>query len=421
MDRLIKLILAGKQPGFEEFLESWGAIFPLLHELEGTPQDPIWHQEGNVRVHTAMVLEEIYRQIDGCGETLAAEQRLVLVLGALLHDVAKPLVTRETEREGRRRIISPGHAERGRAYLALKLGVLGIGFTLQQQVLRLVGHHHDPKFLVIRNRPERDYYRLARQCDLALLYHLELADMRGRICRDREQQIEYIEWFRAFAEEYRLWTTFDPYRHWRDTINTALGAMDQDTRDLVLGEAIRDFEAGRISMPEAALARSYGYRDAFPRLVITCGPSGAGKSSWIANNLPGYEVISLDDLRTGIAGRRSDQSHNSQVLQAAKEMLKAALRAQRPVVWDATNLRIDFRKRLAQLGFDYHALVTLVLFHTPETSLFARNRLRAHPIPEAALARHLEILEWPTPDEAHRIWHIGEDGEMLGIESGGRQ
>ncbi|MCB0315943.1 MAG: AAA family ATPase, partial [Calditrichaeota bacterium] len=97
-----------------------------------------------------------------------------------------------------------------------------------------------------------------------------------------------------------------------------------------------------------------------------------------------------------------------------KEMLKAALRAQRPVVWDATNLRIDFRKRLAQLGFDYHALVTLVLFHTPETSLFARNRLRAHPIPEAALARHLEILEWPTPDEAHRIWHIGEDGEMLG-------
>ncbi|MCB0295779.1 MAG: phosphohydrolase, partial [Calditrichaeota bacterium] len=73
--------------------------------------------------------------------------------------------------------------------------------------------------------------------------------------------------------------------------------MDQDTRDLVLGEAIRDFEAGRISMPEAALARSYGYRDAFPRLVITCGPSGAGKSSWIANNLPGYEVISLDDLR----------------------------------------------------------------------------------------------------------------------------
>lgn len=420
MNPLIKLILAGNQPGFEEFLAHWGEIFPLLHELEDTPQDPIWHQEGNVRVHTAMVLEEIYRQIGSCGESLSAEQRLVLVLGALLHDIAKPLVTRETAREGVRRIISPGHAERGRAYLALKLGALGIPFRLQQEVLRLVGHHHDPKFLVIRDRPERDYFRLARQCSLALLYHLELADMSGRICSDRRQQLDYIELFRVFAEEYRLWDNSDPYRQWRQVIDDALGEAAGDARDLVLGEAIRDYEVGRISVPEEALARTYPYRDSFPRLVIACGPSGAGKSSWIAKNLPEYEVISLDELRSGIAGRRSDQTHNSQVLQSAQEMLKAALRAQRPVVWDATSLRIDFRKRVAQLGFDYHALVTLALFHTPESALFERNRNRSHPIPEAALARQLEILEWPTPDEAHRIWHIGEEGELLGIESGGR-
>ncbi|GLU90952.1 HD domain-containing protein [Agromyces sp. NBRC 114283] len=80
---------------------------PELAALAATPQDPQWHPEGDVLVHSLGAADLAARLADEQG--VGPERRRLLVLGTLLHDVGKPATTRE--REGR--ITSLGHAEHG--------------------------------------------------------------------------------------------------------------------------------------------------------------------------------------------------------------------------------------------------------------------------------------------------------------------
>lgn len=68
---------------------------PLLSRLGKTPQEPEWHAEGAVAVHTALVQREVHALADT--HALSPERRLSLLLGALLHDVGKVLTTREEQ------------------------------------------------------------------------------------------------------------------------------------------------------------------------------------------------------------------------------------------------------------------------------------------------------------------------------------
>lgn len=413
MHSILSDVMRGATPSLDEFIEAFGGTFDLLYELVNTEQDAEWHAEGNVHIHTEMVLAETYEQIARYGNDLAAERRLALVLAALLHDIAKPLVTRRVPRDGRERVVAPRHADRGRSYLAYKMLALGLPYEVLSMVLALVGHHHDPKFLVIKDKPAYEYRQLARLADLELLYYLEQADMRGRLSSDLAKQIEHIDLFRLFASEYGLWQRSPEriYEEWQAFIEEELADYPQRTRQLVLANAIRDAEAGQIFTPYEAIARSYAYRDAFAELIVLCGPSGAGKSSWVAKSLPDYHVVSLDEWRTQIAGKRSDQSKNGQVMQAAKEQLKGHLRRHEKVVWDATNIRRQYRNAIIQLGFNYHAFVTLVVFHVPPQQLFSRNRQRPHPVNDKVLQKQLRQIEWPYASEAHELRVVDEKGE----------
>ncbi len=402
-NKLVDALNSGATPGLNDFIEQWGDLFPLMYEMKKTEQDSVWHGEGNVYIHTQMVLDEIYRWLADDGKDVTAEQRTTLILGAVFHDIAKSLVSAPQMRHGRMRIVSPKHGDRGRSYLALKLPQLPLPRTVIRGVLGIVGLHHDPKLLVIRNKDVRQYRALARLADLKTLYQFELADMRGRICPDLSDQLEHLSMFRMFAEDWGLWENANPYQEWQTHIDEAMADFPADTRALVYANAVQDYEAGIIYQPEEAIARSYQYRDSHPQLVMVCGPAGSGKSTWIKKHLQDHQIISLDDIRLKLTGRRNDQSKNGEVLQEAKKQLRQGLREHRKIVWDATNIRRDLRRPIIQLGVDYHALVTLVVFQTPESELITRNRQREHPLPMAALQRQLDRLEWPYANEAHRL------------------
>ena len=104
---------------------------------------------------------------------------------------------------------------------------------------------------------------------------------------------------------------------------------------------------------------------------------------------------------------------NGQVLQAAKERLKAVLRTNGRAVWDATNLRRDFRGVPLRLGFEYGALVTLVVLQLPATLLFTQNASRTRQVPEGVIAGQLDGLEFPYLHEAHRTLLIGAGGRRI--------
>jgi putative nucleotidyltransferase with HDIG domain len=80
---------------------------PELAALAATPQDPHWHPEGVVLVHSLWAADLAAAYADE--RDLDPDQRALLVLAALFHDLGKPDTTRTIDE----RITSHGHAERG--------------------------------------------------------------------------------------------------------------------------------------------------------------------------------------------------------------------------------------------------------------------------------------------------------------------
>ena len=83
----------------------WIQAYPELVRMEGCPQDPRWHPEGDVWTHTLLVTDEATRIAER--EALTLEDRATLVLAALCHDLGKPTTTKVTP-EG---VHSKGHAK----------------------------------------------------------------------------------------------------------------------------------------------------------------------------------------------------------------------------------------------------------------------------------------------------------------------
>ena len=88
-----KLLLRARKPsiGFALALEL-GVIerlFPELDALVGCPQEPEWHPEGDVWIHTLLVIDEARKRIDD----LEYPQQVALMLGAVCHDLGKPPTT----------------------------------------------------------------------------------------------------------------------------------------------------------------------------------------------------------------------------------------------------------------------------------------------------------------------------------------
>jgi predicted kinase len=417
----IRSIQAGASPSIAEFVDALGAEIPALTQLADTPQDPGWHAEGDVFIHTGMVLDELYELLGSRAAHISGDRRTALVLGAALHDIAKPATTREMEIQGVTRIAAPRHELQGRSYLVpLLMGHIdeGLPYSLVESVLDLVGYHVTPKFLVVKGRDRGPYLRLAHSADPELLYWLELADMLGRHCVDRAQQVEHIEMFGLFAREYGAWQRFgDDTSAWRSRFCEQLQAFSPATRDLSYGHYLADLCAGRVAHIEEGLARSYRFRERFPEVVLVVGPSGSGKSSWIARHLGDHTLISLDEIR-GELGGRADQSNNGQVRQLAKARLRVGLRSKSKLVWDATNLRRDFRDAVTDLARDYGALVTMVSFPRSAREYTKGNNNRAHAVPPHVLQRQLDTMQWPETSEAHRWLVIGAHGEVLAYYGG---
>ncbi|MBK7947649.1 MAG: HD domain-containing protein [Deltaproteobacteria bacterium] len=88
-------------------------VFAPVEALVGVPQDPVWHPEGDVFVHTLLVLD-VARSL---AAALGAEDAERLMLAALCHDLGKPTTTtREGERV--RSIAHEAESARGRAGVA---------------------------------------------------------------------------------------------------------------------------------------------------------------------------------------------------------------------------------------------------------------------------------------------------------------
>jgi tRNA nucleotidyltransferase (CCA-adding enzyme) len=200
---LEKLLLRASQPSIGiQLLYEFGVfrqLFPEVQALLGVPQEYEWHPEGDVDVHTMMVVDEARMLIDD----LDYPRKIAVMLGAICHDLGKPPTTEFVDG----RIRSRGHDEAGVEPTISFLNKLGIftldGFDVREQVIQLVRYHLKPGeyYKAESKHPVGDgaFRRLARKVEPDLLYRVAKADSLGRYPDgDRSKMIfgsEAQEWF----------------------------------------------------------------------------------------------------------------------------------------------------------------------------------------------------------------------------------
>lgn len=402
----------GETPPFAQMGVALSPLLPLLSRLEDTPQDARWHAEGNVAAHSALVVQEAYALADAAH--LSGPDRAALLLAAALHDIGKVLTTREEPDEaGELRLRSPGHARRGRDHLAYRLLDAGWPPKLLLTVLRLIAEHHS-LHRALDGHLERGVPALARRVSLPLLTLLARADARGRtvLGDDARQGEDTADLLELAARELGVWDVADPAAAFRAEVQALLPGASPDLLALALGRGLRDWETGLIHTPHEAVARvQEAARHGFPQLTVLCGPSGSGKST-LARSLPDAHVVSLDTLRAKLGKDHTDQRVNGQVMQAAREAVRAGLRRKSHVVWDAGSLRRDQRGQVLALGEAYGALTRIEVAWTPPSVFSARNAARRQPVPSAVLSTQVNALEFPDLAEAHMVTlHTPEGGQ----------
>ena len=202
-----KLLLRARRPSIGlGWLHALGAIeqlFPEIKTLIDVPQDPEWHPEGDVFVHTRLVLDRARELIDD----LPYAKQVTVMLAALAHDFGKPATTEFID--GRLR--SRGHEEAGVAPTEQFLNRLNIhtldGYDVRGQVIALVRDHLKPgEFFKKRDQVgDGAFRRLARKVELDLLYRVARADSLGRnaewVPREKWYEAEAQEWFIQRARE----------------------------------------------------------------------------------------------------------------------------------------------------------------------------------------------------------------------------
>jgi tRNA nucleotidyltransferase (CCA-adding enzyme) len=170
-----KLILDGVTPSYGlRFLSDcgWLRFYPELASLKGCPQDPVWHPEGDVWVHTLHCLDWFANE--RTGET---EDDLIVGLGVLCHDFGKPATTREELDH----VTSRGHEPAGEAPARRFLERLTNQADLIEQVISLVLCHLRPRALYDAQASDAAVRRLAKQVTrIDRLVRVARADHAGR-------------------------------------------------------------------------------------------------------------------------------------------------------------------------------------------------------------------------------------------------
>ena len=155
----------------------WVEHFPEIGALIGTPQDPEWHPEGDVFTHTCHCLDALVKL--PCWQSADPESRVVLSLAVLTHDFAKPQTTREEVKEGRLRIVSPGHEEAGGPLAEQFLARINAPNAIRERIVPLVTNH----LAHLQTISDRSVRRLARRLEPATIEELIVlitADQFGR-------------------------------------------------------------------------------------------------------------------------------------------------------------------------------------------------------------------------------------------------
>lgn len=357
------------------------ALRDHVDAMRHTPQSVRWHAEGDVWTHTRMVCESLVSMPEY--RHLPQTQRQTLFLAALLHDVGKPMTTRQEGNDWG----APSHSSKGallvRYILWKEFGMCGTPElqAMREAVVLLVKHHSFPPYALEKEENIRKMISIAASAELVpdfslkLLYLLAKADALGRECEDKADFTAQVDLFAELAKEQGCYDT---------------------PLDFASGYTRRTYFSGGDVWPQQEL-----YDESWGEVLMLCGLPGTGKDYWISKHCKDMPVVSLDDIRR--RHKLSPEGSQGYVASLGKEEAKIYLRKHQPFVWNATNLTVDIRRQLIDLFESYGASVRVVYLETDLETQLRRNAGREDRVPETIIDSMLSKLAIPEIHEARCV------------------
>ncbi len=247
-------------------LRELGILEKYAPELQATvdvEQDPEWHPEGDVWIHTCMVVDraaDIIRQQD-----FSKEERLHIMLGALCHDLGKPATTELAPKQGVMRIRSLGHEAAGAEPTKSFMARFCFGEDATHAAIMAAREHLKPGMLRLQAGKEHwspaKYKNVVRKLlqrihpmSWRVLLAISEADYRGRtLPKADDPTYEDGEMFARAAEELEVeGSPLQPLLRGEDLMALGVKAGPR------IGELIRmtenERDEGRITTKEEALS-----------------------------------------------------------------------------------------------------------------------------------------------------------------------
>lgn len=350
--------------------------FDWVKDMHGVPQDPIWHAEGDVFIHTKMVAEALVSHADF--QKLSEQDKHILFATAMLHDVEKRSTTEHEEIDGVMRITSRAHAKKGEKTARVILYKdIPTPFKIREHICKLVRHHGLPIWAIEKENPAKEVIAASLKLNTEYLSLFAKADILGRIAEDNNVLMEKVAFFEELCKD-----------------NDCFGKTKKFASDL-----------GR----RYFFQREEAYSDYEPfdeknfTVYVMSALPGSGKDTYIKNNFANIPMVSLDEIRRKNKVKRGDTQGEGQAIQEAKEQCKIYMRVRQDFVYNATNITKDMRSKVINELEDYGAKVEIIYLEVPYKKLLQQNHNREYKVPESAVENMINNLDMPDLTECYNV------------------
>lgn len=370
----------------EAYTVNWDEVWkiPEFKILQETHQNPKWHQEDLVSIHTENVVNEMYKLIpytekDMVMSDMRHQRRLVMVAAALFHDIGKGATTKWSEEKNTWE--SKRHTPVGEQITRRLLW--DEDFFVREKICSLVRNHMKPLYVYDSEEPVRDVIFLAEEpVSIEDLLILKTADCSGAIQTEDDRWRDKLEYLRQFAIDYNCLNA--PYKFINDYSRFEFfhnQTMDYPT-ELYDSSNNGDFT-----------------------VYFMIGLPGAGKDTYIKNNFPNLPTVCRDEIRTeiGIKGEKpmGNKKQESEVTRIQNERILEYARKRKSFVINATNLKKMYRDDFKGMLIPYNARIEYVYVEAPDFN--SNLERRKDTIPQDVIKRMRENFEFPRPNEAYAI------------------
>lgn len=357
------------------------ALDCFVEGLRQTKQSLVYHAEGDVYVHTMMVVEAL-KGLPEFQEINELQQH-ILYVSAMLHDIGKIPTTVFELGDWHAPHHAPTGSRMARELLWKEYGLCGKKelMEVREAICLLIRYHSFPPVAIEQKNARLKLHRMAANGLLSPWFSVKMlcilckADMIGRNCNDQQEVLEKIALCEELAKEEGCYETCYPF-------------PSPYTR--------RAFLSGRDVWKDQDL-----YDDTWGEVILMSGLPGTGKDYWIEHNMLDLPMVSLDEIRKKYKIEPSEEQ--GRVANMAREQAKEYLRKHQSFVWNATNITTQMRESLINLFETYHAHVCIVYLETEWQTMLQRNRLREAMVPQPIIQDMLGKMVLPEAYQARMV------------------